>query len=417
MAVDIPNIAAPSAQGDFIESWRSQNMLKKEMLEARMKQLENQYYPKKTESEIAHRQALTDEINKLLPGRVTELNQKNKYFPQTTETTNAFHQAQTNQINQMLPEKLRELILQNELYKPIKLSENAARNAIAAKNQAEADFAPTKYNIAQQNANARTQGAQNSASNAFRLWAQTPEGQQIIIKNPDMAKAVYNAFQQQAANYLPPKELKPLPEDATEKDIIKDIQKGAADNYEKTNLPADTKKRLYSGERFKVTVPSVLENFQKASVYFGPQGRAKLVKDQKNALSSGRRSPELQAYYNFEQGLEQLKVQGAFLEGVPADIPSRTAYAKIYDINKFFNNPTDAMGQLQYAIKLALMADKANQSSLSEIKAGNTNDKKIEELMTQGLETSKTNNTAPSNGKTIKVIRGKNGKLVRSDIQ
>ena len=57
MAFDIPNIAAPTAQGDFIESWRSQNMLKKEMLEAKMKQMENQYYPRKTESEIASKEA------------------------------------------------------------------------------------------------------------------------------------------------------------------------------------------------------------------------------------------------------------------------------------------------------------------------------------------------------------------------
>ena len=153
----------------------------------------------------------------------------------------------------------------------------------------------------------------------------------------------------------------------TEDELVREIQRGAADHYEKMNLPADIKKRLYAGDRFKATTPLVLKDFQLARNYFSPAGYEQYLKDEAKTWPAGKVPVQLQAMRRFKQGLEQLKVQGAMLEGVPADKKSRADYAAIYDLPRFLNSPEDAQNLLNNAINLGLIADKANKSSLSEL--------------------------------------------------
>jgi hypothetical protein len=152
------------------------------------------------------------------------------------------------------------------------------------------------------------------------------------------------------------------------KDIIKDIQDSAADQYVKLTWPPDVKKRLYAGDRFKATVPMVIQNFELAKEYFSPQGRKLLLQDIKKGTGKNAVTPpRYQAYKNFVQGIEQLNVQGAFLEGVPADQISRGQYHKVFDIDTFFNNPESAQQTLETAINLGLQADEANRSRPGEL--------------------------------------------------
>lgn len=253
--------------------------------------------------------------------------------------------------------------------------------ARALQARTEAKYTPTKYKIEQMNAETRRGELGARTSNSFRQWSQTPEGQKIIQNDPEMAKAIYNAIQTSAAGYgyKPPSEANTPEEHAvaqtvkdqnqkvTPKDMVKQIQTAAQDQYEKQNLPADTKKRLYAGHRFKATIPMVKDNLRKASVYFSPQGQIKLKEDQTKAAAEKRVPPELQAYRNLMQDLEQMSLLGANLEGVPADQLSRGAYHKIWDAPTFFNSPQDAEQYIDHAINLGLVADSANRSTLSEI--------------------------------------------------
>ena len=418
MALNIPNIEAPGIESDYSKALRSANSLQSEMLQRKMLELKNKYYGPKQEADIAHQNLI------------------NKYYGPNIESEMGLRNAQAGHYPYL----------------------NRLTSAQAAEKEVETPFIPIKYGIQQMNALIRQKEHSNSVNNSFRSWTQTPEGQQIVKNRPDIARAILQSMESQAGltggnaiNNAPmqmgnqsqqptqPTQMgqpaqgaapspehqpaaqyatnNPLPQNATESQLIKDIQQGAADAYERTNLPADTKKRLMAGERFKSSVPSVLKNFKLASVYFSPKGQAKLKADEARALKDKRVTPELQAYRKFEQGLEQLKVQGAFLEGVPADQISRAAYAKVYDISKFFNNPTDAYDSLKYAINLARMADQANTTPLSEVRSGrNPNDQVIESLMNEGEQQSNQQSSANTKPKkTIKVVRDKNGNLVRSN--
>lgn len=431
MALNIPNVAPPEVESLYSQALRKANSLQYEQLQKRMQELQNQYYGPRQQAEIAHqnlvnqyygpdmeslmgqRRAQTNEINSLLPGRVTELNQKNQMYIPDMQSQVALRNAQTGNYPYI----------------------NRLTAAQAAEKEAEIPYIPDKYSIQQTNSITRQRELSNSINNSFRAWIQTPEGQQIVKNRPDIARSILRTMENQAGvadgnamnnspmqkesdsqqrNYVerPAQQYimnKPLPVNASEDQLIKDIQRGAADAYDKANLPADTKKRLYAGERFKSSVPSVIDNFKLASIYFSPSGQAKLKKDEAKAFKDKRVPAELQAYRKFEQGLEQLKVQGAFLEGVPADQISREAYAKVYNISRFFNNPTDAMDSLKYAIDLALAADEANTRSLSEIRSGKTHNN-------ESIKTSMNNISNPEgkNNKAIKVVWGKNKNLVRS---
>ena len=408
MALNIPNIA-PQPIGGYTNA--SMNAVSQAALENRKRELENQYYGPNIESEMGYRNALAQGQNI-----------ENQYMPEKLKLANAYQ----NLINSFYPEKTR--------------AEIGLNTATADEKRALIPYIPTKYANETRNSLTSLGKLNATTSNIFRLWSQTPEGQQIIKNRPDIANAVLQNIEQQASlstgnpinnppeqslmnpvkqSVSPSEGIVPAVKNDARDQLIKNIQQGASDSYERTNLPADTKKRLYAGGRYKTTVPSVLENFDKAKVYFSPKGQVRLKADEIRAASDKRVPESLQAYRQFKQGLDQLKVQGAFLEGVPADQISRAAYAGIYDISKFFNNPTDAMESLKYAINLALMADKSNQSSLSDIKGENPNDQTISDLMSGNNITppEKTASSgATSDNKVIKVVFAKDGKtLVRSD--
>jgi len=373
------NIPMPEYQNFYdqiLSRRKSQNELSRQ-------ELENKYYSPNIESEMANRNALTrgyDIANKYSPDRLRLANEH--------------------------------ATLENQYYVPNIKSEMDLRNATAQEKRAEIPYIPTKYAIQGKNVSLRERELNDKVQDRFKAWSQTPQGQQIIANRPDMAETVLNLMENQARtlnngnpltsfpsenysanslNTIPStqsgngnpisqvpsqqniltnsrgKEIPAPPLGAPRKQLIKDIQKGSADSYAMKYLPADTKKRLFAGARFKSTVPSVLQNFNQAKYYFSPEGKIQLGKDEIAAATNKRVPPQLQAYRKFVQGLEQLKVQGAFLEGVPADQESRRNYAKVYDIDKFFNNPIDAYDSLNYAINLANMADEANQQSISEV--------------------------------------------------
>jgi hypothetical protein len=141
------------------------------------------------------------------------------------------------------------------------------------------------------------------------------------------------------------------------------IQEGTQDSYIVKNYPKDTQKRLQAGERYQQTAQQVMQDFDNgASSYFSPQGQAQLKIDQASA-AKGHVPENLQSYRNFVQGIEQLKVQGAMLEGVPADQISRSQYAKVFDLSKFANTSDGARNQLVNGINLGLKADEANKKS------------------------------------------------------
>lgn len=361
MALPLPKVVADvEAGGPYVTAMRGRNALQELMLMNQAKQIENQFAPEK--NRLANENQFLKNFHQ---GKVNEW-----YDPNIKSEINL-----RNQQSQHIP-------FQNELL-----------SAQAANTRSENQFMPLKYQISNRNSLTNQDKVGQSQQNAFRNWIKTPEGQQIVKNRPDIANAILRSVEKGASsivgnesplNYAQNNNIEnrvnenissnSLPKDSSRMDLIKDIQRGAADAYEKINLPADTKKRLYAGARFKSSVPSVMENAQLASVYFGPEGQVRLKKDQARAGIDKRVSPNLQAYRKFHQGLEQLKVQGAFLEGVPADQISRKAYSQVYDISNFFTNPTDAMDQLKYAIDLAMMADEANTSSLSEVK--NSKEKK-----------------------------------------
>lgn len=401
MALPLPKVVADTLPGGIGTLF---NNMREQELKNQLQKLQNQYYAPSIESEIANRNALTQEQNI-----------QNQYAPERLRLANEL------------------ATMQNKYFIPTKESALASQAAQTAKTLEENKFIPTKYSIQQMNAQIRARELNNQVNNSFRLWSQTPEGQKIISNSPSVANAILQNMRSQAqimmnnsmnnipqipsenamTNNIPsniinipktsnipvninnvPKNIypeqkpasivqneNPLPPDASNEDLIKDIQQGARDAYAKTNYPADTKKRLYAGARFKTTVPSILQNFELAKIYFSPKGQVQLKKDEFRAMTEKRVPPALQAYRMFKQGLEQAKVQGAFLEGVPADQMSREAYGQVYNISKFFNNPDDAFESLKYAINLALMADESNRQSLSEISNPNQQDKQIKNVM------------------------------------
>jgi hypothetical protein len=162
--------------------------------------------------------------------------------------------------------------------------------------------------------------------------------------------------------------LQPTLPSAASPQAVQAVQNAASGIVAKKSTPADIQKRLYAGERYKQTADQVIQNFDAgAAQYFSPQGQAQLKLDQANAAVTGKISPRLQAYRNFLQGIEQLNVQGAMLEGVPADQISRGNYAKVFDVSKFANSPQGARAQLVNAINLGLRADQANKTPFGTV--------------------------------------------------
>lgn len=314
--------------------------------------------------------------------RQEEANQKNQMFPEDLKKAQLANQY-SEQINPLNVEKQQ---LENQFYTPKTQADilyKQSQNALANQNL---QLNPMKFALDQKNALLRQQEINQSANNSFRQWASTPEGQQIITNDPNIAKTVYQSMINDAnkviqsggsnENYSVPQQ-----NTATQDKMVKAIQEGSEDAYVRTNYPSDIKKRLYAGDRYKATVPQVLENFSKAKVYFSPGGVIQLKKDEASATKDKRVSPSLQAYRKFKQGIEQLNVQGAFLEGVPADQISRGAYNKIYDIDMFLNNPEDAEDTLHNAIQLGLTADEANRSRPGSLIHPGSKDEKIKTMM------------------------------------
>lgn len=308
--------------------------------------------------------------------------------------------------------------LENKWYEPNTQSQIALRGAQGNLANLNAQYTPTKYDIMKRNVEAREKELAPRQSNAFRLWAQTPEGQAAISQDPNLAKSVYSAMQQNAQNYGYPggdnqqnvqqqderapqahiikgikrphlsaedeqtEGLLSIPasafggndeqqavedRDKSRKEMVRNIQKAAADSLAKTNLPPDSKKRLVAGNRFKSTIPLIQKNFEIIKPYMNPQGWIKLKEMAKEPLWNQKTNPTFVAYKEFKQDIEQLNLQGAFLEGVPADQISRGEYKKIWDFPEFFNTPEGAEQMLNHGITLGLTADEANKASLSEL--------------------------------------------------
>jgi hypothetical protein len=328
----------------------------------------------------------------------------------------------------------------------------------------ETGLMPTRYEIEKMNALSRQKQNLNSQMNNFRQWTQTPQGQRIVMDDPNLAAAIYRQMQassgiedngsQQSPSFRPNTNLTSaleaqqkmqggeqqdnpfiaykdagkatgqngltIPTDpaalaalskglsqnslgkgfstdptnpeilenkpslhGNQKDIIKDIQEGAADAYANSKWPADVRKRLYAGNRYKSTVPIVMQNFESAMPYFSSSGKLQLERDEKQAALTHYVPPSLQAYRNFKQGLEQLAVQGAFLEGVPADQESRKSYGQLYDISMFFNNPQGAKESLQNAINISLAADESNRANPSSLLSDSPRDTALKKALSK----------------------------------
>lgn len=291
-------------------------------------------------------------------------------------------------------------------------SEIGLRGAQSNLANTEARFMPTKYDIERMNATTRQNELSSSKANQLRYWAQTPEGQAAISKDPRLAESIYKAIQQSASQYgyqqptdqgvntdmgtdinNPPMsgsgqsqmpsatqgQMPNAPQQNTQQpnqtvpEIVKSIQVGARDAYAKKNIPADVQKRLFAGERFKATIPVLKSNFELAKDYFSPQGKIQLELDERSPNAGN--NPRLLAYRQFRQAIEQINVQGAMLEGVPADQISRGAYNKIFDIPMFFNSPEAAQQILDNGLNLALLGDQANRQSLGQITNGQSENK------------------------------------------
>lgn len=347
----------------------------------------------------------------------------NKYYAPEKESQINLRGAQTNKLNVMTPLEAKQRELENQ-------------------------YIPTKYENQTRNSLTNQGRLQNSVNNTFKDWVKSPEGQKIISgpNGKEFAQAVYESMQNSAIqasqgnginniprnenptnpiapNFNAPQAPSPVgsfnamgnqnqprgftPQQSNEQ-IIKDIQDAAEDKYFRQNYPAEIQKRLFAGKRFKSAIPQVLNNFKEASFYFSPKGQKQLAIDEKQALTSNKVPKRLQAYRKFEQGIEQLKVQGAFLEGVPADQISRSAYAKIFNNPRFFNNPKDARNLVNNAIRLGLLSDEANKTRPNQLLKTTSQDVDIENLMNeseQGADTGEAEET-----KMVTIRNKKTGK-------
>lgn len=336
--------------------------------------------------------------NRALNKRKQEL--FNKYYGPEKESEINLRSAQTNKLNVMTPLEAKKQELENQ-------------------------YIPTKYENQTRNSYTNQGRLQNSVNNTYKDWVKSPEGQKIISgpNGKGFAQAVYNsmfnaamqASQGNAINSNPqlqnpmddssnninniPREFSQQNQmgnqnqgkvnfsfnqpQGNQEQIIKDIQDAAEDKYFRQNYPAEIQKRLYAGDRFKSAIPQVLNNFKEASFYFSPSGQKQLAVDEEKAFLTHKTPRKLQAYRKFEQGIEQLKVQGAFLEGVPADQISRSSYAKIFDNPRFFNNPVDARNLLNNAIRLGLLSHEANKTRPNQLLKSRSQDIEIEKLMSE----------------------------------
>jgi len=131
MALNIPNIAAPTNEGDLLSSMRSINSLRDEQLKRRMQELQNKYYGPTQEGKIQ---------NQLLENKWYEPKAKAAIDLQNAQTghypyLNAHTAAQTNKLNMMTPLEAEELKLKNQIYPELTKSQIANNFALAKQRQ------------------------------------------------------------------------------------------------------------------------------------------------------------------------------------------------------------------------------------------------------------------------------------------
>lgn len=135
------------------------------------------------------------------------------------------------------------------------------------------------------------------------------------------------------------------------------------------NLTKDQEKRLSAGQRFNTTSQQLIKDFDNGGgSYFSPQGQAQLRIDQLTAAKTGKIPPNLQAYRNLMQDIQQANLQGAMLEGVPSDQISRGDYNEMFEPSKLANTPAGARAQLVNTVNLGLKADNANKMTMGQVK-------------------------------------------------
>ncbi len=125
--IPLPNAPA----GNFQEGFKNANELSRQLLENRMKNLQNQYYGPNIESEMALRGAQTNELNTMTPLKAAELGLKNQFYPSDIKSQMAFRGAQTNKLNTMTPLEAAELRTRNEFLPQTLQSDITYKNAMA----------------------------------------------------------------------------------------------------------------------------------------------------------------------------------------------------------------------------------------------------------------------------------------------
>ncbi len=151
---------------------------------------------------------------------------------------------------------------------------------------------------------------------------------------------------------------------------ISQTQQAAAHAYmqsmmDKKGLGQGAQKSILAGGRYETSAKQVLNWWdQGAKEYFGPNGASRYLRDEALARV-GHVTPELMAYRNMANAINNANLQGAILENVPADQIARGDYNKILDISPFRDNQQSAELQLQNAFNMAKSAEGINQQLMS----------------------------------------------------
>lgn len=241
-----------------------------------------------------------------------------------------------------------------------------AKNAQAANsysqvplNQARTQYTNTENSYYPQSLYLRNIALQNSANRNQIMDNNSAIGSSNLANQPDLLLS--NINRQRAQGGLPPLNIN----DAQQQGLIQASQDTAAGNAFKKTNSADVVKRTPAGARFDTSYKTAQYWLDKgADQYFGVKGQSQLLKDILSSTVTGKTPDSLISWNNFKSALENMNVQGAFLEGVPADQISRGQYSKIFNINNISNNPQSARKLLENAYNLGLSASKVNISPL-----------------------------------------------------